>query len=129
MKNESGTFTSRAALHHGQRLACEVETDAAGHDEVVVNAKKNLVSKTQRQGVFSGKQFDSDPWGSQNSDLIRPSLVVPQTGLVSAGLNVACTVRFMSYTLDERLILRKMGVLATKDRNAVEATTRALLLA
>ena len=62
MKNESGTFTSRAALHHGQRLACEVEADVTAHDEVSVKATVKLAGKTQRQIVFSGKQFDSDPW-------------------------------------------------------------------
>jgi len=56
-------------------------------------------------------------------------LDVQLADLASAGLNVACTVRFKLFTFDERLIVRKAGVLATKDRKAVEAATRALLLA
>ena len=49
--------------------------------------------------------------------------------LASAGLNVPCAVRFKLFTLDERLIVRKAGSLAAKDRKAVVEATRSLFLA
>ena len=49
--------------------------------------------------------------------------------LGSAGLSVPCSVRFKLFTLDERLIVRKAGALAAKDRKAVTEATRSLFLA
>lgn len=38
----------------------------------------------------------------------------------SAGLRLPCTVRLKVFTLDNRLILRKIGRLSAADRNAVQ---------
>jgi mRNA interferase MazF len=53
---------------------------------------------------------------------------VPLADLASAGLKVDCAVRFKLFTLDDRLILRQAGSLAAKDKKAVDAAMRALLL-
>lgn len=41
------------------------------------------------------------------------------TDLKAAGLNVACLVRFKLFTLDNRLIVNKIGRLAAADRQRV----------
>jgi len=55
-------------------------------------------------------------------------LNVPLTDLDSAGLNVACAVRFKLFTLDDRLILRKAGSLGAPHRKAINAAVHRLLL-
>jgi mRNA interferase MazF len=49
--------------------------------------------------------------------------------LKSAGLNVECAVRFKLFTLDQRLVLRKVGVLGTNDQKRVTAAVKTLFLA
>lgn len=56
-------------------------------------------------------------------------LDVAISDLASAGLNVHCAVRLKLFTLDSRLILRKAGALGSKDRKAVDAAIRKLLIA
>lgn len=48
---------------------------------------------------------------------------------VAAGLSVPCLVRMKLFTLDNRLILKRMGTLAAKDAKAVADALRATLLA
>lgn len=43
----------------------------------------------------------------------------PLTDLVSAGLHRPCIVRLKIFTLDNRFILRRIGVLAAADRKAL----------
>jgi mRNA interferase MazF len=45
----------------------------------------------------------------------------------AAGLSAACKVRFKLFTLDNRLVLRRVGILSQSDRRAVEQALRALL--
>jgi len=45
----------------------------------------------------------------------------------SAGLRVPCTVRLKLFTLDNRLILRKVGKLSAADRNRTRRNMRASL--
>ena len=48
-------------------------------------------------------------------------------GWRDAGLNVPCKVRFKLFTVDDALIVRKIGVLSQRDRRAVkEAVSRFL---
>jgi mRNA interferase MazF len=47
--------------------------------------------------------------------------------LVAAGLRVPCLVRMKLFTLDNRLILKRMGTLAAKDAKAVADALRATL--
>ena len=56
-------------------------------------------------------------------------LDVPITDLDSAGLVSPSVVRMKLFTLDNRLILRKAGVLAASDRSAVRKTLARLLAA
>jgi mRNA interferase MazF len=51
----------------------------------------------------------------------------PITNLTAAGLNQPCLVRFKLFTLDERLVLGSLGVLAAHDRAGVRASLQALL--
>ena len=46
---------------------------------------------------------------------------VPIVDLGSAGLKVACIVRLKVFTLDNRLILRRVGELSKDDRSGVAA--------
>jgi len=46
---------------------------------------------------------------------------VPIVDLGSAGLKVACIVRLKVFTLDNRLILRRVGELSKADRSGVAA--------
>ena len=54
-------------------------------------------------------------------------LDVALSDLHAAGLTSASVVRMKLFTLDERLILRKAGSLASADRKAVAAALRKLL--
>ena len=45
-----------------------------------------------------------------------------------AGLNVLCLVRFKLFTLDNRLILRKIGHLTLNDANPIETQLRSYLI-
>ncbi len=47
--------------------------------------------------------------------------------LASAGLPVSCVVRLKLFTLDNRLILRRIGRLSGEDQNRVVAALRAIL--
>jgi mRNA interferase MazF len=49
-------------------------------------------------------------------------------GLKSAGLSAPCVVRLKLFTLDNRLLIRKIGRLGGEDRAAVEAGCRAGLI-
>ena len=55
-------------------------------------------------------------------------LDVTLTDLASAGLSVACAARFKLFTLDERLLLCKAGTLGSRDRKAIDAVLRKLVL-
>lgn len=44
-----------------------------------------------------------------------------------AGLNVACSVRFKLFTLDDYLIVRKAGTLSMRDAQAVQVGLRRCL--
>ena len=57
------------------------------------------------------------------------ALDVPISNLTASGLSVPCAVRFKLFTLDQRLILRKLGRLASKDRRAVSAAMKQLFIA
>lgn len=46
--------------------------------------------------------------------------------LKRAGLNVACAVRFKLFTLDQRLVIRRVGSLATNDQKRVLASMKTL---
>lgn len=46
-----------------------------------------------------------------------------------AGLNVPCAVRCKLFTLDQRLIIRKAGELGSKDKRALAAALKSLLIA
>jgi mRNA interferase MazF len=54
-------------------------------------------------------------------------LDAPIGDLAAAGLPAASVVRMKLFTLDHRLVLRKAGQLAAKDRRAVEKALRELL--
>jgi mRNA interferase MazF len=54
-------------------------------------------------------------------------LDVPITDGASAGLRAASVIRMKLFTLDNQLILRKAGVLSSKDRQTVLTTLRKLL--
>jgi mRNA interferase MazF len=51
----------------------------------------------------------------------------PIEDLQAAGLPQACVVRLKLFTLDERLVLGRLGVLAAADRTAVAAQLAKLL--
>lgn len=51
----------------------------------------------------------------------------PIANRTAAGLNQPCLVRFKLFTLDERLVLGSLGVLAVHDRAGVTASLHALL--
>ncbi len=51
----------------------------------------------------------------------------PIQDLVSAGLRQACVVRLKLFSLDERLILGRLGGLAASDRSGVRANLQRLL--
>lgn len=55
-----------------------------------------------------------------------PSDVAIQ-GWREAGLNVACKVRFKLFTLDDTLIVRKLGTLSKRDCNAVREALGSVL--
>ena len=55
-------------------------------------------------------------------------LDVDITDIGKAGLTSASKVRMKLFTLDKRLILKKVGVLANKDQKAVSKTLRDLLV-
>ena len=57
------------------------------------------------------------------------ALDVPISDLTPSGLSVPCAVRFKLFTLDERLILRKIGRIASKDRRMVSAAMKRLFVA
>ena len=57
------------------------------------------------------------------------ALDVPISDLTASGLSVPCAVRFKLFTLDQRLILRKLGSLAVKDRRLVSAAMKRLFIA
>ncbi|MGD8932612.1 MAG: type II toxin-antitoxin system PemK/MazF family toxin [Chromatiales bacterium] len=61
---------------------------------------------------------------ARNSDW---PLDVAIADLESAGLPSASIVRMKLFTLDDKLVIRKAGELAEKDRKAVTATLRRLL--
>ena len=46
---------------------------------------------------------------------------VPIRDWPAAGLAVACRVRLKLFTLEKRLIVRRLGALAAKDREAIQA--------
>ena len=48
----------------------------------------------------------------------------PIEDLESAGLRVACRVRLKLFTLDNRLVVRRLGSLSASDRDAVTAGLR-----
>lgn len=50
------------------------------------------------------------------------------TDLVSAGLHRPCIVRLKIFTLDNRLILRRVGILATADRKRLDSQLAAHLV-
>ncbi len=52
---------------------------------------------------------------------------VTLTNLHSAGLNVPCLVRIKLFTIDNRLIIKKIGRLATADEKRISAQLRTLL--
>jgi mRNA interferase MazF len=52
---------------------------------------------------------------------------VPLSDLAACGLGHASVVRFKLFTLDNRLIARRIGVLAVADRNEVRRALRGLL--
>lgn len=47
--------------------------------------------------------------------------------LKSAGLSVACVLRFKLFTIDNRLVIRKAGKLGKADRESVRVAMRAVL--
>jgi mRNA interferase MazF len=51
----------------------------------------------------------------------------PIANLTAAGLNQPCLVRLKLFTLDERLALGTVGILAAHDRAGVAANLQALL--
>ena len=53
---------------------------------------------------------------------------IPITDMNKAGLTSASMVRMKLFTLDKRLILKKVGVLANKDQKAVSKALRDLLV-
>ena len=55
-----------------------------------------------------------------------PSDVVIQ-GWREVGLNVPCKVRFKLFTLDDTLIVRKLGTLSKRDGEAVKQALRRVL--
>ena len=44
-----------------------------------------------------------------------------------AGLSVPCKVRFKLFTLDDALVLRKLGTLSVPDRDAIRSALRQVL--
>ena len=52
----------------------------------------------------------------------------PLTGLVSAGLQRPCLVRLKIFTLDNRFILRRIGILAAADRKRLGSELAAHLV-
>lgn len=52
----------------------------------------------------------------------------PVTDLASAGLTVPCIVRLKLFTLDNRLIIRRLGRLSADDLRAVDQEIRTTLL-
>jgi mRNA interferase MazF len=54
-------------------------------------------------------------------------LDIPITGSPQAGLKAPSKVRMKLFTLDNRLIVKKIGTLAPKDNNAVARALRSLL--
>ena len=61
-----------------------------------------------------------------SSSLSWPS-DVSISGLDSAGLSTPCAVRLKVFTLDNRLIMRRIGQLSGDDRGRVAAELRAVL--
>lgn len=51
----------------------------------------------------------------------------PVTDLRSAGLSARCVVRLKLFTLDNRLIVRRIGRLSENDRSRVTAQIKAIL--
>ena len=51
----------------------------------------------------------------------------PVNDLKSAGLSTACVVRLKLFTLDNRLILRRLGQLAVSDQSQVTAQIKPIL--
>jgi len=49
------------------------------------------------------------------------------TDLDSAGLRVVCFVRLKMFTLDNRLILKKLGTVSFQDRTSVERAMSEML--
>jgi mRNA interferase MazF len=47
--------------------------------------------------------------------------------LASAGLSAPCVVRLKLFTLDNRLMIRRIGQLSLEDRNAVISELKAIL--
>jgi len=95
----------------------------------------DLASEKRRPAVaLSGAEAFNSPSAhvvlalvTSEADRTWP-LGVPLTDLASAGLNVACAVRFKLFTRDDRLILRKAGSLGAPDRKAMDAAVRGLSL-
>ncbi len=52
---------------------------------------------------------------------------VPVTDLAAAGLRASCVVRAKLFTLEEELVIRRAGSLASADGVAVEAALAAML--
>ena len=51
----------------------------------------------------------------------------PLSQLASCGLSAPCIVRLKLFTLDNRLIVRRIGRLSDEDKNRVAATLQAIL--
>ena len=52
---------------------------------------------------------------------------VPLSDLARAGLSVPCIVRLKLFTLDNRLIVKRIGHLSAEDSNGVAAALKAIL--
>jgi len=53
---------------------------------------------------------------------------IPITGLEESGLKAASVIRFKMFSVDERIIVKKIGVLSLIDSEKVEEAIRNLLL-
>ena len=98
-------FTDKAAAKRRPALVVSAKTFNARHDQIVL-----AMITTARRSEWSSDLSLKD-WAE-------------------AGLSVPCLIRFKLFTLDADLILRRLGALSKRDREAArQALTRHLAVA
>jgi mRNA interferase MazF len=95
-------FTDKAAVKRRPALAVSSRAFNDAHDQLILA----MITSAPQTG-----------WPSD----------IPLRDWRAAGLAVACRLRFKLFTLEKRLILRRVGALADVDRNAVRTSLSKVL--